>query len=188
MNFIKTAKEHTDELIISLCEIAVGLLLLFDPVRFTSGIIVAFGVLLAVLGAASIIRYFTTEPRQAAKEQRLSKGLFLLGAGLFCILKSSWFISTFPALTVLYGAGLMLIGFIKIQRTVDMLRMKREMWFISAISAAASLLVAAIILVNPFKTTLFLWILIGVTLIAQAACDLMSIFLKKRQKNNPPSA
>ena len=177
---IKDIKENPGGILISLGEIAVGLLLLFDPARFTSGIIIALGVLLMMLGTSALIRYFTTEPKLAAKEQNLAKGLFLLGAGVFCALRHNWFLLTFPALTVLYGAGLMLIGFVKIQRAVDMLRLKRAMWFIAAISAALSLLISAIILINPFESTMLLWILIGVTLIAEAVCDLLSIFLKKR--------
>lgn len=179
---IRQIKENPGSILISLCEIAVGLLLLFDPVRFTSGIIVALGALLAALGAASVVKYFTTEPRQAAREQRFAKGLFLLGAGLFCMLRYNWFILAFPALTVLYGAGLMLVGFVKIQRAVDMLRMKREMWFIAAISAALSLAAAGIVLVNPFESATVLWVLIGLTLVAEAACDLLSVFLKKKTR------
>jgi len=173
-------KESPGGVLISLCEIIIGLLLFFDPVRFTSGIIIALGGLLIVLGVSCLIRYFSAEPAIAAREQNLAKGLFLLGAGVFCVVRHNWFLLTFPALTVLYGAGLMFVGFIKIQRTVDMLRLKRGMWYICAVSAAIALLTSAVILVNPFESAFLVWIFIGTMLIVQAVFDLLSIFLKRK--------
>lgn len=177
---IKQIKENPAVVLMSLCEIVVGVLLLVDPIRFTSGIIAALGVLLTLLGALSVVRYFMTEARQAAKERRFAKGLFLLCSGLFCMLRNDWFIATFPALTSLYGAGLLLVGFVKVQRAVDLLRMKRGIWFTAAIGAGISLLAAVLILINPFQSALVLWILIGAALLLDAASDLLSIFLKKK--------
>lgn len=168
-----------------LCEIAVGILLLVNPVRFTSGILIALGVLLVLCGAYDAAMYFITDPIQAAKEQKLTRGLTLLIIGLFCILRSGWFIATFPALTMIYGVLLLLIGLAKVQHTVDMLRLKKAMWPVAAISAAVSLITAALILFNPFESTRVLWVLMSISLIAQAAADLLSLFLKKLPAAKP---
>lgn len=50
----------------SLVELIIGILLLVDPVGCTSGIIVALGVMLMLLGIGSIIKHFRTEPEEAA--------------------------------------------------------------------------------------------------------------------------
>lgn len=177
---ITIIRTHATSLLGSLCEIVVGILLLTNPVRFTSGIIIAVGVVLAALGVLSIIRYFRAEPLLAAREFALSKGLLLLAMGLFCMLFYRVFIATFPALTMIYGAGLLLVGFLRVQRAIDLLRIGRESWFLSAIGAAASLIIGAIILFNPFESTKLLWMLIGGALLLDAACDLLCTFFKKR--------
>lgn len=179
---LRQIRDYAGELFVSLGETVVGVLLLVDPVRFTSGILVAFGALVSLLGVYYAVRYFLSEPRQASRECTLSKGLLLLCAGLFCMLGRGAIISTFPALTVIFGAGLLLISLFKVQKAVDMLRMKRDKWFLAAISAATALAAAVLVFVNPFESALLLWIIIGVTLIAEAVLDLLSIFMRMRRK------
>ena len=62
------------------------------------------------------------------------------------LLRSEWFIVTFPVLTILYGITVLVTGFYKVQMTVDTLRMKRVRWGWMAVGAALSLALAAIIL------------------------------------------
>ena len=142
---------------------------------FTAGIIIALGVLLAVLGVLGIVRYFRTEPVRAALEQQLIRGLLMLLLGLFCIFNARWFIATFPVLTMLYGVGLLVVGVAKVQWTVDILRVKVGRWYLPGISALVSLVCAAIILLNPFASTVALWVFIGVALIVEAVVDLLAI-------------
>ena len=170
----------------ALCEIVVGILLLVDPVRFTSGIIVALGVILIFSGTYAAAAYFLSEPVAAAKDHKLARGLLMLLAGLFCVLRSGWFISTFPALTMVYGVMLLLVGLFKVQRAVDMFRLKKPLWSVAGIGAAVSLVSAAFILVNPFESALVLWILIGISLIAQAVTDILGIALQFKPET-PPS-
>ena len=180
MNVIKSAKTHIGELLVTLGEIAVGVLLVVNPVYFTSIILIALGVVMSAWGGMSIMRYVKTEPHAAAREYRLAKGLFLIGAGLFCVLRVQWIVSVFPALTMLYGAGMLVLGFIRIQHTVDLLRMKRELWFIAGIGAAVTLLIAGVVFVNPFESARLLWAVISTALFADALCALLSLFLKKK--------
>lgn len=159
-----------------LAELIVGILLLVGPVHFTTWIIVGTGVLLMLMGALDVLRYVKTSPERAAEEQNLAKGLMALLVGGFCALKSGWFVITFPLLTVLYGVGVLLLGIVKVQWTVDRLRMKQE-WVFSAISAAMALVFAAIILLNPFATTKALWMFIGIGLIVEAVVDILPMAL-----------
>ena len=45
----------------SFVEILIGILLLINPVGFTSSIIVAFGIVLTIMGIGQIIKYFRTD-------------------------------------------------------------------------------------------------------------------------------
>ena len=166
----------------SLVELIIGILLLVNPVGFTSGIIVAFGVVLMIMGAGSIIKYFRTEPEEAAVNQSFVKGLVELLAGAFCTFNSHWFVVTFPVLTLLYGVVILLTGLKKLQWTVDIIRMKRSKWYLAAISAVVSILCGVVVITSPFSTTAVLWMFTGISLIVEAVFDMISAIFSNREK------
>lgn len=179
---MKSIRRNINGMLLCIFEILVGILLLIDPVGFSSFIIIALGILLIFAGTGSIISYFRMEPEEAALSQKMLKGLLFLVAGLFCAAKSKWFIFTFPLLTIVYGVGILIAGLAKIQWAVNLLRMKREKWFLPAISALVSLLCAMLIFANPFSATEALWIFTGVSLIGEAVFDIISLLLGGRKK------
>ena len=184
---LRQIKDDAGNVAASLGEMIVGILLLVNPSRFTSGIIIAFGALTALAGAYFTARYFMTEPRQASKEMLFGKGLLFLCAGLFCVLGHRMILLTFPALTVLYGALLLLIGLFKAQKAVDMVRMHGARWYFPAIGAALAVAAAVLIFINPFESALLLWIIIGLSLIGEAALDLVSLVSRLRRKKQMDS-
>ena len=168
---------NTGNLLTCIFEILVGILLLIDPVGFTSGIIVIFGVILAVIGSVSLFRYFRTDAKRASQESGLAKGLILIIFGLFCAFQSEWFLVTFPLLTILYGILTLISGVNKVQWAVDMLRAKRKYWYVEVIGAALTIVCSVLILTNPFASTAVLWTFIGVTMIAEAIVDVVAFVL-----------
>ncbi len=167
-------------ILMSLVEILIGILLLINPVGFTSGIINTFGVIIAVFGASEIIQYFRSDAEEAAREDWLTKGVLFAGGGLFCILKTEWFIATFPVITLLYGVFILMTGVSKLQKAIDMLRLKQKFWYIMLISAVLTLVVAILAITNPFATTAVLWTFIGISLIVEAVMDVVAfVFAKK---------
>lgn len=170
-------KENINTIVICLCEILVGVLLLINPIGFTSGIIIMLGIVLLISGIISVIGYFRTDAAIAVREQGLAKGLISSALGLFCILQSHWFIVAFPILTFLYGAAILVLGLFKIQFTSDMIRMKKKRWGFAALSAALNILLAAIIFMNPFGSTIALWTVMAVTLIFEAVFELVMVFV-----------
>ncbi len=177
---MKYIKQHTGSVIMCLFEILVGVLLLIDPVTFTSSIITAFGVVLVITGIFSIIAYFRLDPVAGAASQSLLKGLIGVVAGGFCMFNSQWFIAAFPLLALLYGVIILIAGLAKVQWAVDALRMKTGKWFLPALSAVISIFCAVVVFNNPFATTMVLWMFTGVTLIVEAIFDIfVMIFLGK---------
>ena len=179
MNFLK---KNANALIISLFELLIGVLLLIDPAYFTSAIIIAVGTALSIIGVIGIIKYFKANAKEAAAKQLLFKGLIALVAGAFCIFRSYWFVATFPILTIIYGIAILVTGLGKVQSAVDLLRQKKDKWFWVAIAAAVSIICAVIILSSPFTTTAVLWIFTGVSLIVEAAFDILAIILNRSKK------
>ena len=177
---MKFLKQHTNSILLCLFEILVGILLLVNPVRFTSGIIIAFGVVLIVLALVCIINYFRLDAVAGAASQALVKGLIALAAGAFCAFRTHWFIVTFPILTILYGVAVLITGFVKVQWAVDAMRLKTGKWGLPAVSAVISILCAAVILGSPFESTVVLWMFTGASLIVEAVFDIVvMVFLER---------
>lgn len=175
-------KQNTNGVILCLFEVLVGILLLIDPIGFTSGIIIAAGIILLAVGIISIVRYFKMDALEAAISRSLVRGLVALLAGAFCTFRSEWFLVTFPVLTIIYGAVVLVTGLVKIQVTVDMLRLKNKRWFWGAISAAVSVISAVVILNNPFATTTVLWMFTGILLIVEAVFDIITLIVSKNYR------
>lgn len=161
---------------ICLIELAVGILLLINPTEFTAGIITGAGLVLIVLGVFNAVKYFFTEPEDAAKQQLLLKGLGALLIGLVCIFKSKWFVTTaISALTLVYGAVILAAGLGKFQKTIDIIRLKKPKWFLTGISALIFLICGTVIVFDPFGTSNAIWIFTGIVLIAEAVMDLIAL-------------
>ena len=179
---MKKLKENMNGLLICLFELVVGILLLIDPVGFTSGIIVTAGIALIILGIINCVKYIREDILRASKGQFLTKGLISLIIGAFCVFNSQWFIATFSALTVIYGVVVLISAVEKIQLCIDMYRQKKSKWYFAAISAAVSLICAIIILKSPFETTAVLWMFTGISLIVEAVFDLFTLIANRRKQ------
>lgn len=177
---MRAIQKNSGSILMCVLEILVGVLLLVDPTGFTSAIIIAAGAALILYGVICIVRYFRADAAEGALRQSLFKGLLLLLGGLFCVLRSRWFVDTFPLLTILYGIGLLISGIGKIQWTADMIRFGRKRWYLPAISAALSLIFAAIILCSPTA----LWSFLGIVLIVEAVFDIVAIALGGKHKGS----
>ncbi|MCM1217660.1 MAG: DUF308 domain-containing protein [Lachnospiraceae bacterium] len=175
-------KRNIGNLLVCLSEIVVGILLLIDPVSFTSGIIITLGILLAVFGVASMVSYFRAAPEEAAQKNGLAMGLIAISVALVCIFRTEWFIAAFPLITVFYGVIILLSGISKIQWAVDMLRLKQKYWFVALVGAALSLVFAAFVLINPFSSTIFLWNFIAISMIIAAVVDILTFLFGMKRK------
>lgn len=183
---MKFLKSNANVIIICLCEVLIGVLLLIDPVGFTTAIIIAFGVALLIAGLVAIISYFRTDAVEASLRRTLTKGLTMLLAGAFCVIQPAWLIAAFPLLTILYGVIILLAGLSKAQWAIDSLRLKTGRWFLHAISAVVSISCAFVILADPFASTLALWMFTGISLIVEAALDVVVLIFSKNSAATDP--
>lgn len=174
---MKFLKRHTNSILLCLCEILVGILLVIDPLKLTTAILTVFGIVLIVIGLINVISYFRSDAVQASANQSLFKGLFSLTAGIFCTVRSDWFLVAFPIIAILYGVAVLIAGLLKIQWTVDLIRLKLGKWILPAISAALSLICSVIILSNPFDAAyVILGVFTGISLIVEAVIDIVALF------------
>lgn len=179
---MKALRENFNGIITCLFELVIGILLLINPMGFTTGIIMTAGGILILIGVINCIKYFTTELREATKGQYLTKGLIAVLSGAFCVLNTEWFLVTFPALTVIYGVAVLLAAVEKVQLCMDLLRLKRKKWYLAAISSVISIICAVIILKNPFSSVEITWIIAGVSLILEAVFDMYILMANSKTR------
>ena len=169
-------------LLTAIFSIVVGVLLLVNPVFYAIAMIKVAGVLFVVLGIIDIVKYFRTDPQEAAKGSAFYSGSIMIAAGVFCLFESGWFVGVFPVLAVLYGLFQILIGFRKLQRMVDALRVKQELWYLKAISSGITLLFGFLIIFNPGMTMMSVWVFTGITLIIEGILDGTLIFMQVQKQ------
>lgn len=158
-------------------EIAVGVLLLINPVGFTSAIIIGAGIVMVLTGLVNILRYFITAPELAAQQQLLFKGLLLCMGGVACIVKHDWFLTAFPLLTVVYAIAMLLLAASRLQKMADMRRLHLSTWYMPGVAAALAAAMAIIILINPFGAVNVVWTFVAISLIAQAVVEIVTLAL-----------
>ena len=173
-------KKHMRELIIIVFLLVVGILLLVNPIAFASGLVKVAGLFLMVLGIIRIIRYFRTEPEIASRGQDFFVGLIAVLGGLFCVAKTDWFVNVFPTLAVIYGLLQLVLGFSKVQRTVDFLRLKVPLWYLPAISALIYLIFGFVIVIYPEMALISVWIFTGITMILEAIFNAVCIWMLEK--------
>ncbi len=174
---MKSLQKYLSGMVLSLFEIFVGILLLIDPFAFTSGIIMVLGAILMFVGLICVFKYFREDAEKASLEQNLFKALIALTLGGFCVLGNGFIVEISALLTFVYGAVILITGFSKIQKTIDLLRLKKTKWGFTAISAAVTVICAALILFNPFGATEWIWRFIGISLIVEALIDALAVLL-----------
>lgn len=171
-------KKSLGKLVVCACEIAIGIVLFTDPETFTRTVVTGAGILFCILGAIGLINYFRMAPEEAALSQDLTRGLLALLLGIFCIYKSEWIVRTFLPIIIIYGVAALVVGVMKLQWTVDMIRMGMRQWVPTAIAAALSIVLGLVIIFYPKDS---MWTFMAVSLIVTGAADLVSVILGGRK-------
>ncbi len=178
-------KQKLAGILCCMLQATIGIFLLIDPVGFTAGIFTVMGAILVIIGVIGIIRYFRTPVDEASKGQLLTRGLLTVLVGLLCVLGTDWLIVIFPSITVFYGIIMLVIGVSKIQLVADTIRRKEKRWFLGIVSTIITLICAGMVIMNPFSSTAALWMFTGISILVDAAFDLVAIFfMKERQEGS----
>ena len=143
-------------------------------------IIIAIGVALMMRGVMDVVSYFKASPTEAAKQRGLAQGVICLLLGFVCSFMTSWLLAVFPFMGMVYGIMLVLLGIEKVQTAIDQKRLGAGKWYMPAISAAISVICGAVIMLNPFTTTVYMWMFTGISLIVEAIADVVSFAMNQK--------
>lgn len=148
-------------MISSLLLLVLGLILILIPgLTMTTLVRVGAGFLIAA-GAFDLLKYvFRKENGQLST--LLVSGVIFAAIGTLLMVNPGLVINLIP---VILGIVLIVEGLVKLQRAVDLARMKYAKWFSVLLLAVISLAFGALVLANPFDTARTLVIIIGIGLV-----------------------
>ena len=175
-------KENWASILTALFLIAVGILLLVNPGLFSYVIIKIAGGLFIALGIYDMYKYFKATPEDAAKGSGFYSGLIMITGGILCFMSKDVFIQIFPALAVIYGVFQILLGYRKLQKAIDSLRIKTRLWWLKAISAAISIVFGFLITLNPEMTFMGIWVFTGISMIIEGIFDGIVLFVQRKKQ------
>ena len=105
--------------------------------------------------------------------------MILLG----CIhaLRTERVMDLFPLLAQLYGIAILIVGVVKLQQGVDLLRLKARFWFLAGINALLAIVFGAIILGDPVGSAVVLWRVAAISLIVEAVLDVAVLIMTRKK-------
>ena len=166
-------QRRTSSVIIALIAMVLGVILILFKSRAVSLIVMVSGIALIALGAYYIIIYFARRSNIAMLQMDLLLGIILLLLGLWMTAKPDAVISLMQYVA---GAIILVHGIVDLQASVNIRRGGFAKWWVSLIFALVTMLLGALIILDPFSALDALLILIGVVLIFDGLSDLYIIF------------
>lgn len=146
----------------SLVYVILGLVLILVPgLTMTTLVRIGAGALIAT-GIFDLLRYVFHKESDGKLNNRLVTGVILTIAGGILMSKPTLVINLVP--TIL-GIALMIEGLVKLQRAIDLFRMKYTKWLSVLLVAVISLAIGILVLTNPFNTARTLVVIIGIGLV-----------------------
>ena len=170
-NFVKSFKR--DYIIVSATLIILGLLLVLLPEAAGMYICYISGVVCCLMGVVRIIDYFRSGVSLRRYSTGLAFGLILVSAGVFVLVRPQVLLEVIPTV---FGIAIIFDSILKLQYSIDMLRLHALNWWLMLIIAAITGTLGALMVLNPFAAASTLIIFGGAALISDGILDLVALF------------
>jgi uncharacterized membrane protein HdeD (DUF308 family) len=164
-------KIKIQQLVTAIAIAIIGLLFIIFPQSSAHILCYAGGAVLIVWGVIRTVLYFVTGMRGV--NYSLAGGIALIAIGAILCAKPD-LIS--EIVTIALGVILIIDGVIKLQQSMDIVKLKESGWWISLIVAGVSIVLGLVTLIDPFGSRTALMIFIGISLIVDAVCDIISAY------------
>ena len=172
-------RQKTAGILAILAYLVCGVLLLAWPQLMTDLTMWALVIVLIGYGLFQLFSYFRMSPAEGAMTFSLAGALLALVLGICILADKSLFAGIIPRI---WGLSLLLGGFVKVQESVDALRLKSSHWWWLLIGAAISVVLGIIAITRPTAVLDGVAIYIGVSLIVEAVVDLIMMILVRKQE------
>lgn len=178
-NFVTSFKR--DYIIVSVTLIILGLLLVLLPEAAGLYICYISGAVCCLMGIVRIVDYFRCRVSLRRYSPGLAIGLILVAAGVFVLVKPQLLLEVIPTV---FGIAVIFDSILKLQYSIDMLRLHASNWWLMLVIAAVTGTLGALMVLNPFTAATTLIIFGGAALISDGILDLVALFwLSSRLKS-----
>ncbi|MBQ1977370.1 MAG: DUF308 domain-containing protein [Ruminococcus sp.] len=150
-----------------------GLLMVILPKQSADVICIAAGIFLGIWGLIKLVTYFASKKTAPFTSFGLVEGATLAGFAVFFIL-SPQVLKEF--LEIVLAIVLLISAVMKLQYTVDFLRLKEKFWYIPLIGAAVSIALGVLIFIDPFNNH-GLMLFIGISYLVNGLWDIISVLV-----------
>lgn len=158
----KTKKFTTAFVILSIVFIIAGLFLILNPQISETAIGVIIGVIFIVYGAVKLIGFIFNAGLKGESFFDFISGLLNIGLGMFVIYNHGAVLSI---TAVIIG---IIVCFESIMRIITAFELKQssyEKWYYEMAIGVLALAISGVIILNPFKTVLAVYIILGIAMV-----------------------
>lgn len=153
--------------------LVLGLLMVILPKHSPDVICITAGIFIGIWGLIKLVTYFAAKKTAPFTSFGLVEGATLAGFAVFFIL-SPQVLKDF--IEIVLAIILLISAVMKIQYTVDFLRLKEKLWYIPLIGAVAAIALGVFIFIDPFNNH-WLMLYIGISFLVNGAWDILCVIL-----------
>ncbi len=154
--------------ILSFLFIALGIILILWPNEVMRTSCYMLAAMLIIVGVISLINYLRKDISGILYRYDLVVGLSAVLGGILVIIKVDQLLSLIP---VVLGFLVTISGILKMQNSVDMLRLGQGTWYVAFCMAILNIIFGIVLLIDPFSRELLVYLL-GAALIFSGITDL----------------
>jgi len=166
--------------VMAIAYIIIGIVMVIYPAITMKTLVYYGAIALIVIGAVNILRYVIRGLRGGVLNNFMVTGCMMIIIGIVLLIKPELAINTIP---LLLGLAILLDGLIKLQRSIDLARLKFDGWIFILLISALCIAMAIVIISNPFETATVLLVVEGISLIFSGVTQLViAIIVAKKLK------
>ena len=176
MSLLKQLKWNL--ILLAVIFIALGIVLILWPGATMKSICYLLAAMLLALGVASLINYLRKDISGIIYRYDLVVGLCAILGGILVVVKVDKLTDLIPAVL---GFLVTMSGILKMQNSVDMLRLGHGTWHVAFAMAIVNIVAGIVLLMNPFEAAQILIMCLGIALVYSGITDLyVTISISRR--------
>ena len=176
MSLLKQLKWNL--ILLAVIFIALGIVLILWPGATMKTICYLLAAMLLAIGVVSLINYLRKDISGIIYRYDLVVGLCAILGGILVIVKVDKLTDLIPAVL---GSLVTMSGIMKMQNSVDMLRLGHGTWHVAFAMAIVNIVAGIVLLMNPFEAAQILIMCLGIALVYSGITDLyVTISISRR--------
>ncbi len=167
MGFLKQLKWSI--IVLALAYVVLGVVLILYPVQTQTAVTYILAIALIAMGIINLIQYARLDATALVNSYDLVIGFSGIIGGILIIINVEKFAQM---LWIALGFMVLISGVLKLQSSVNLMRLKSTSWHIPFALALINIVFGVIMLINPFSDELFL-IMLGIGFIFSGVTDII---------------